>query len=161
MTNYLLTQFDLNNKWYHNVLDGFTDAETNQRLHDDTNMNHVKYLAGHLVNVQYTYPVIAGVEISHKWDDLFAGLGQTKALDNYPYPAIEEIIAEWELINESVRSKLEKITKKDLGKIIPETPFGDVKKIELWGIINLHQTYHIGQIGILRRGFGKAPMRHD
>ena len=31
----------------------------------------------------------------------------------------------------------------------------------VWAFLNHHQAYHIGQIGLLRRGFGKPPMRYD
>ncbi|MCO5235312.1 MAG: DinB family protein [Chitinophagaceae bacterium] len=46
----LLAQYDWVNKWFHNSLEGFTDQETNRRL--NPGMNHVKYLAGHLLNAQ-------------------------------------------------------------------------------------------------------------
>ena len=48
MKNHLLSQFDFHHMLYNNVLVGFSDAESNTRLHGDTNINHVKYLAGHL-----------------------------------------------------------------------------------------------------------------
>lgn len=53
MKRYLFTKFDLHHRLYHNVLQGFTDEETNCRLFENTKMNHVKYLAGHLLNSQY------------------------------------------------------------------------------------------------------------
>ncbi|WP_372637772.1 hypothetical protein [Fodinibius sp.] len=53
MSTPLMAQFDLHHRLYKNVLDGFTDEETNRRLHGDTKINHVKYLAGHILNSQY------------------------------------------------------------------------------------------------------------
>lgn len=32
---------------------------------------------------------------------------------------------------------------------------------KLWEFLNHHVAYHIGQIGLLRRGFGKPPMSYD
>lgn len=76
MKKLLLGQFNFHHRLYNNVLDGFTDEETNQRLHGNESMSHVKYLAGFMT------------------------------------------------------------------------------------LLNHHQAYHIGQIGILRRGFGKEPMEY-
>ncbi len=82
MNNVLLTQFDLHQRLYNNVLDGFTDEETNQRLHDDQKINQVKYLAGHLLNSQYGLAMIAGLNPELKWNDLFAVMGQSEAKDD-------------------------------------------------------------------------------
>lgn len=152
----LLMQYGVLYKWFRNALVDFKDEETNQRVNE--NMNHVKWLAGHIVNGQYAYALIAGVKTERKWDDLFAGLGKTKALDNYPYPDIEEIKAESEHIQQLVTDKLEELTEDELGKELQGTPLGNIKVIDFWSFMNIHQCYHIGQLGILRRGLGKDPM---
>jgi uncharacterized damage-inducible protein DinB len=166
---YLLAQFDFHHKLYNNVLEGFTDEETNQRLHDDTNMNHAKYIAGHLLNVQYAFALLAGVEVEHKWDDLFAGLGQSKARHNISYPSIETIKAEWNGIYDKTRKGLENLSEEELNqkppkpldKVFEDNAIFDNTVAGFLTFLNHHQAYHIGQIGILRRGFGKEPMHYD
>ncbi|HET8736045.1 MAG TPA: DinB family protein [Pricia sp.] len=162
MENPLLTQFNLHQKLYNNVLEGFTDEESNTRLHGDKNINHVKYLAGHLLNSQYGLARIAGMEPDIKWNELFAVMGQSKAQDDFTYPSLDEIKTEWNQMHEDTREGLSKLTEADLAST-PPAPFDRVasSKEELWAFINHHQAYHIGQIGILRRGFGKEPMRYD
>jgi len=162
MKNQLLTQFDLHHKLYNNVLDGFTDEETNQRLHADSKMNHVKYLAGHLLNAQYGLAMLAGIDPTIKWDNLFAAAGQSAARDDIEYPAIEKINREWNGMYEKTREGLQKLTVEDMdGK--PPAPADELFPTvgEMWAFLNHHQAYHIGQVGILRRGFGKAPMSYD
>ncbi len=169
MKNYLLTQFDLQHKLYNNVLSDFTDEETDRRLHDDKKMNHVKYIAGHLVNAQYVFASLAGVEMERKWDELFAGRQRTKARDDISYPSIGTIKTEWNDIYDEIRDRLEQFSDDDLNRIPPkplDKIFEDDAIIDntvggLWAFFNNHQAYHIGQIGILRRGFGKAPMKYD
>ncbi len=58
-----------------------------------------------------------------------------------------------------VREKLIRLDDDQLEEAPPE-PFDAVSesKGELWAFITHHQAYHIGQIGILRRAFGKSPM---
>lgn len=162
MKNLLLTQFDLHQRLYNNVLTGFTDEETNRRLHDNKKMNHVKYLAGHLLNSQYGLAMIAGTHPEVKWNELFAVMGQSEARDDIIYPSIEEIKAEWNGMHEETRNGLEKLTPEMLNHA-PPAPFDQVADTvgDLWAFINHHQAYHIGQIGILRRGFGKEPVSYQ
>lgn len=162
MKNPLLIQFDLHQKLFNNVLEGFSDEESNQRLHGDKNMNHVKYLAGHLLNSQYGFGLLAGIEREVKWNDLFAAGGQSEAKDDIVYPSLEEIMAESNEMYPAAREGLKKLTLEELGK---KPPAGLEKfwatKNEMWAFLNHHQAYHIGQIGILRKGFGKETMRYD
>lgn len=162
MSNALLTQFDLHQRLYNNVLDGFSEEETNRRLYDDPKINHVKYLAGHLLHSQYGLAVIAGIEFEQKWSGLFDVMGQSEARDDFSYPAIEEIKAEWNRLYQPVRSGLKGLSSQALTATPPE-PFDGVAESsgELWAFISHHTAYHIGQIGILRKGFGKEPLRYD
>lgn len=158
----LLAQFDWVNKWFHNSLDGFTDRETNQRL--NKNMNHVKYLAGHLLNAQYGIGKAVAAKFERKWDDLFAGLSKTRAQDNFPYPNISEIVSEWDKLYTAIRSHLASLSDDALSREMPGGGMGksgvfDSSIGDYIAFLNLHQMYHIGQIGILRRGFGKEPMK--
>jgi uncharacterized damage-inducible protein DinB len=160
--NPLMIQYDLHHRLFNNVLDGFTDEETNQRLSGYPEVNHVKYLAGHLLNSQYGIAAIAGLNPDVKWNDLFAVMGQSLAKDHADYPGIEEIKAEWNRMHESVRAGLLNLTPEDLNKK-PPPPFDRVSESagQLWAFISHHQAYHIGQIGILRRAFGKEPMSYE
>lgn len=162
MKNLLLIQFDLHHRLYINVLDGFSNEETHQRLNGNSQINHVKYLAGHLLNSQYGLAVGAGLNVEVKWNDLFAVMGQSEAKDNFLYPTIEEIKSEWNQLHSPLRNALEKLNSETLSAT-PPAPFDQVAASvgELWAFINHHMAYHIGQIGILRRGFGKAPMSYD
>jgi hypothetical protein len=162
MKNLLLAQFDLHHRLYNNVLEDFRDGETNQRLNGNTRINHVKYLAGHLLNSQYGLARMAGLKPEVKWNELFAVMGQSEAKDDFPYPAIEEIKGEWNQLHQPLRNNLEKLTPEMLAQTPPH-PFHQVAASsgELWAFINHHIAYHIGQIGILRKGFGKKPMRYE
>ncbi len=162
MKKLLLTQFNLHHRLYNNVLADFTDDETNRRFNDDKNINHVKYLAGHLLNSQFALASVTELVIDTKWNELFAVMGQSEAKDDISYPTIEEIKEEWNQLYNPLRNGLENLTDGDLNDT-PPAPFEQVANSsgELWAFINHHTAYHIGQIGILRRGFGKNPMKYD
>ena len=162
MQKALLVQFDLHQRLFNNVLDGFSDKETNSRLSGYPKMNHVKYLAGHLLNSQYALAQIAGLNPEVKWDELFAVMGQSSAKDNFAYPGIEEIKNEWNVLYESTRNGLAKMGKDRLAQM-PHQPFDQVAEsvLDLWAFVNHHIAYHIGQISIIRRGFDKDPMSYE
>lgn len=162
MENLLLTQFDLHHRLYNNVLEDFSDEETNRRLHNNTGINHVKYLAGHLLNSQWSLAVVLGLKVDVKWNDLFAVMGMSEAYDNFEYPDIEEIKLEWNNLYALLREAIGKLSDEEL-KARPASPFDQVANSvgELCAFINHHTAYHLGQIGILRKGFGKAAMRYD
>lgn len=125
MNQLLLIQFELHQKLYNNVLEGFTDSETNQRPYGDKNVNHVKYLAGHLLNSQYGLMMIVGLSPEVKWNDLFAVMGRSKAKDNFDYPAIEEIMEEWNHWHEPTLKGLKQLSDHDLEQP-PLPPFNSV-----------------------------------
>lgn len=169
MRKLLLAQFNLHHRLYNNVLEDFADEETNRRLCGDRNINHVKYIAGHLLNAQYGLAALAGIPMEPRWEELFAPLGQSKARDDFKYPGIQEVKAEWNRIYDPVRTGFENLTAADL-KRTPPRPLDKVFEndaifentvADFWAFLNHHQAYHIGQIGILRRGFAKAPMRYS
>lgn len=155
----LLEQFDLHHKLFNNVLDGFSDEETNQRPYGNFKMNHVKYLAGHILDSQYGLAAIAGVEVEPKWPTLFAAANQSSAKDDILYPHIQEILAEWNLLYSGIRQGLSDLTRENLRRKSPLPFFETVGN--MWAFLNHHQAYHIGQISILRRAFGKEAMRYD
>jgi len=169
MNNYLLAQFDFHHRLYNNVLDGFSDAEANARMHDDTNLNYVKYVAGHLLQSQYGFARLAGLQIQPKWSDLFAPAGQTRARDDVAYPELDAIKSEWNTLYPDIHNRFSALTSEALNATAPE-PFGSLfagntdfgnTVAGVWAFLIHHQAYHIGQIALLRRGFGKPPMRYD
>ena len=160
----LLAQYELHNRLFKNVLDGLTDEETNKRVNDNKQMSHIKYIAGHILNAQYGFAALGKVTVERKWDDLFAPQGKSSAKDNIQYPAIDEIKDEWKKMEDKIRVGLTNLTDEELNS---EPPFPFIfdpfenTVAGFWSFLNHHQAYHIGQIGILRRGLNKEPMRYD
>ncbi|GAB3223770.1 DinB family protein [Algoriphagus aestuariicola] len=160
--NPLVIQFDLHQRLFNNVLDGYSDEETNSRLEGFPQVNHVKYLAGHLLNSQYGIAMIAGLKPEVRWNELFAVMGMSKAKDHIDYPSIEEIIGEWNKLYIPTREGLLRLTADQLRGKAPQ-PFDTVSDSlgELWAFVSHHQAYHIGQIGMLRRALGKSAMSYS
>jgi uncharacterized damage-inducible protein DinB len=161
----LLAQYDLHDVLFNNVIAGISDEESNRTINDP--MNSVKWLAGHLLWANANLANIGGVNVGVKWRDHFHTKQGGSAVDfNAPkseLPTLEEIRNKWNADTEVIRKGLENLPDEVLDKTVdarhPIAPF-DNTLAGLWAFINDHQSYHIGQIGILRRALGKDPMSY-
>lgn len=161
----LLDQYDLHQVLFNNVIADISDEEANQTVADP--MNSIKWLAGHLLWAQHSLANIGGAKLELPWRDHFyteaGGSDEDRNAPPSEMPTLDMIKGKWDEFAPIIRVGLEALPEEALGTVIdrrhPITPF-DNTLAGLWAFINHHQAYTIGQIGILRRGFGKEAMRY-
>jgi uncharacterized damage-inducible protein DinB len=159
----LLAQYDLHNVLFNTVIADISDEESNKQLLDP--MNSVKWIAGHLLWAQGNLARTGGVEVTNLWVAHFAaGPGASEADLNAPkgeMPTLQMLKDKWNEIAPAIRVGLENLPEEALDSPIqfPLPMFNTVAG--LWAFMNHHQAYHIGQIGVLRRGLGKEPMKYS
>jgi hypothetical protein len=154
----LLDQYDLHTLLFNNVLVDISEEESTIRL--VPSINHVKWLAGHLVWGQGGLARMGGVDLNVVWLDHYNTQLTQPPGPELPIPTLEEIMIEWNIYAAPIRDGLEKISQQALDTPI-EFPMPAFATLEgLWTFINHHQAYTIGQIGILRRGLGKEAMKY-
>ncbi len=162
----LLAQYELHNILYNNVIADISDEEASKSVADP--MNSVKWLAGHLLWAQGNIAKMGGLVIDNPWVGHFAtGPGASAeelASPKGEMPALEAIKNKWNEVTPSIRAALENLPEEALNTVVefkhPIYPF-DNTLAGLWAFLNHHQAYTIGQIGILRRGLGKAAMKYS
>lgn len=162
----LLAQYDLHDVLFNNVIADISDEESNRCITDP--MNSIKWLAGHLLWANANLANIGGVNVEVKWRDHFHTKQGGSAIDfNAPkneLPTLDEIRKKWNADTETIRKGLENLPEDALNTVIevrhPIAPF-DNTLAGLWAFINDHQSYHIGQIGMLRRALGKEAMSYS
>jgi hypothetical protein len=162
----LLAQYDLHNLLYNNVIADVSDEEANRCIADP--MNSIKWLAGHLLWAQGNLANIGGTKVSMPWRDHFhtkeGGSPEDFNAPKSELPTLEQIKNKWNEDAPVIRKGLENLPEAALDSVIaiphPILPF-DNTLAGLWAFINHHQAYTIGQIGILRRGLGKAAMKYN
>lgn len=158
----LLAQFDLHNKLFNNAVDQLSDDESNTIV--AAPMNNIKWLAGHLLGCQTHFGRLAGVSVDFPWADHFPlGPGAPKAdAPQSAFPDLHQIVSKWNEFHPILRNGLSQIPDEALEQKIeskhPLYQFNDSLG-GLWAFINAHAAYTIGQIGILRRGLHKDPMK--
>jgi len=115
--------------------------------------NHLMWVAGHLVASRGTVLKTLGSEWSAPWSSLFARGAKLVLPDQYP--GIEEIRKAWKDVSEQLSGALAGVPAEALTKPAPEgKPSFDGKVAGLVGFLAFHETYHVGQVGYLRKWLG-------
>ena len=134
------------------------EDEANVRIAPE--VNNVHWLAGHLVWGQLGLAKMGGILVDIPWTDHFNTQLKEPVSKSLKMPNLEEIKIAWNEYVEPIRLGLEQIPDEALNGQI-EFPLPAFKTVGgLWAFINHHQAYTIGQIGILRRFFGKEAMKY-
>ena len=157
-TTMLKAQFDLNTRLYINALAGITDTEANNR--NNEHANHMKWIAGHLLNTRIeAMSNMTGGTADTSYSAIF-GRG-TKLDPDATYPPIDELTAKWTAAADAISQGLTHIPDEVLGGPAPvQTPIPDETFLGMLAFFVSHETYHIGQLGILRKMAGKESMSY-
>ena len=155
MSSTIAAQFDLHTRLFNNVLADIADNESTKKAND--NVNHIKWLAGHLVNTRLMMKDMAGLQA----DERFTPFGKT--LDSSAnYPSLEVIKTKWNEIAPKLSEALKNAPEGLLSSPSPaESPIGDNTMKGFLGFLMHHEAYHIGQLGILRKYAGKEAMKYN
>lgn len=119
--------------------------------------NPLLWVAGHLVQQRTRLLGALGPERQTPWDDLF-GTGSMIG-DFRRYPSVGELDAVWRSATEELMRRLETVTPAILGTPSPQwlrTQDGTV--LGALAFAAMHEAYHIGQMGFLRKWLGLDPI---
>jgi hypothetical protein len=157
----LAKQFSLTTKLYKNVLVGIDDtpgthlAEPIARLH---------WLAGHLLVTRSRFALRFGIV-----SEPFPFLDLYIIKDNPPpngrpmdvsidYPALKILLELWGQYSEGLPEKLSQLTDEQLAADGPfASPMGTTL-LDNIAFVAMHESYHIGQMGTLRKALGYESM---
>lgn len=119
----------------------------------------IAYITGHITSSRYGLLKTLGAETDNPYAELFgAGVGSK---DGSEYPPITELKAGWDAAAEKLHSALEAITDEQALAHDPDGNF-PIPDQTLRGRLTFtawHESYHIGQVGILRTERGYPSMR--
>lgn len=152
----LISQFELHTKLYNNAVEGLEEVRTN-RLNDYT--NHAAWLAGHIVSSRYFIGSLLGVTDQEPHPEIF---GQGKGIDtSFDYPSIEVDAKDFNDYSPKVLEAFKSFPEEKLNEKAPiPAPTGDTIGALVTFLLH-HEAYHIGQLGILRKYFGKEAMKYS
>jgi hypothetical protein len=121
------------------------------------NSNSLLWVTGHAVWARGRALQTLGPEWSRPWANLFARGAALVAQDQYPKP--QEILNAWDDVSAKLTSVVEGVTPEVLSKPAPQgIPSFDGKLSGTLAFFSIHESYHIGQMGYLRKwlGYGQS-----
>ncbi len=117
------------------------------------NLNPMIWLFGHLTNTRCGLLNMLGRETAQPWKDLF-GRGVTLA-EPSAYPPLADIRQSWDAATAALNECFESISAAELAQPSPrEFPGPDKSLLGAVNFLALHEGYHGGQMGSLRKWLG-------
>ncbi|MGD8866547.1 MAG: DinB family protein [Gemmatimonadales bacterium] len=143
----------LNTHLFRNTLAGVDDASAQRRPGPEA--NNMAFIAVHLLDARAWMARYLGLKYQHPFEDEFASV--TSIDDVEHLPELESIVTAWNAVSERLGERLASLTGEEIDRESEqEFPIGD--RSVLGGVTFLlqHESFHIGQLALLRRllGFG-------
>jgi len=160
----IIRQFKLINNWYLSALENIKDEDGSKVIPGHT--NSMEWIAGHLVTGRYRNLVRLGLQID-PYTHLEKFINQTLPPPNaiafdssIKYPLLSESREQWINYSTALLDRLNGLDEKTLTAEIPfAVPIGGntIEDSELFAI--MHETYHIGQMSLIRKSLGYNAMQ--
>jgi uncharacterized damage-inducible protein DinB len=159
----VIRQFDMQTRLFNNVLEGIEDIKGSERLSDQ--VNHLQWIAGHLTNSRYGLSRELGIKAEFPYKEQYTDPTEpppyNRALNaSVKYPSLTEIKKSWNELAALFTEKMSGLSDDQLaGGIAFPVPTGKTFG-DLLSFIASHESYHIGQMSIIRRYLGLSAMSY-
>jgi uncharacterized damage-inducible protein DinB len=155
----LVATLRLNSRLYRNCLAGLDDAAAQQRVQGAGATNSAAFVAAHLVDSRHYLLSLVGDSTPSPLKGAEGGFNDIAAVTSYP--PLAEILAAWDRAGQALETRLAALAEADLNR-----PLGEDWPIEektLHGVLVFmvqHESYHLGQLGFLRKHAGLPAMAY-
>ncbi len=148
----------LNTVLFRNCLDGLTDAEAGVRPSGET--NSAAFVAAHLTNSRYFLLKQLGVD---EPDPLARYLDGRKAISEVAQlPPLSEVQDAWTRVAHLLRDRLATLSGAELeAATTMRFPLSDGTLLSTLTFLVQHDSYHVGQLSLLRKYCGLPAMKYQ
>lgn len=149
--------FGLNTRLLHNCLAGVNDELANRRITPGT--NSLAFLAAHLEDSRHYVCRQLGRELAHPLSEV---LNRGKNLDEVgPLPPVAAILEAWDAVSAHLLGVFEELREEDLRRQAGfRFPGTDGSRGGMLTFLAQHDSYHIGQMALLRAQLGLGGMAY-
>ena len=120
----------------------------------------ITYLMGHLLSSRYGVLKMLGAGDENPYAEQFGRNAEPR--DTSDYPDISEFSQAWSALSDSFHAALESATDEQLLAPAPEGfPTEDQTMRGAISLLCWHESYHVGQIGVLRTEQGYSSTEHQ
>jgi uncharacterized damage-inducible protein DinB len=146
----------INTKLARNCVDALPDDQACAR--SVANANSAAYVAAHMVESRYYILSVLG----DRTPSPFADQVGWKAIDEIPeLPTLGQIDAAWTEVSSLVDQKLKSLTRDQLdAPHETQMPIESKTKLGIVGFMVQHDSYHLGQLSLLRKSAGLPAMSY-
>jgi len=146
----------LNQRLLLSSLDGMSDEAARVRAGHG---NSAAFIAVHLVDARLYLLKAVGGDMPHPFGDRLLAVNTID--DMTWYPSLDQIREAWKAVSARLETALADLTAEDLTRASPARfPIADSTLVGMIAFLTQHDSYHIGQVSLLRRLTGLAPMKY-
>ena len=148
----------LNRRLYKNCLEGITEEQARVRPSDTT--NSAVFVAAHMAESRYYTLKVLGAERNNP---LAPSLGEWRGIDEIQeWPSLAEIESAWNDASAALDARLADITPAQLDAPSgTQMPIEDTSVLGLFTFMVQHDSYHLGQLSLLRKHCGLPAMAYS
>lgn len=150
--------FNMNDRLFLNTLQNVTEEQAKERI--TGHVNPVIWIAAHTVWARYNALMFLGAPSGNPYNDLFENF---KAYDaSLKYPSLAEIKDEWKKVCGILRDAIKNVSEDHLAADSPiKSPIGDFTNGGTVAFLAQHESYDIGQLGLLKKFLTREAMSYN
>lgn len=148
---------ELNTRLLVNCLDGVDDATAARRVEGRT--NNMAFLAAHVLDARVFLAGYLGLEVE---SPLPEEMQEARGIDDVSeLPTLESIRESWTEVWAALEPRLREVREEELLAWSPRSfPVSDPTVRGGVAFLTQHESYHVGQLALLRRAFGHEAMEY-
>ncbi len=152
-----VTSMNLNTRLFLNCLSGLTEESAQQGIEDGG--NSISFVAVHLIDARVYLARTLGATIASPFGkDLDEA---TKVEDVEQLPPLSDLRFVWQDVSDQLLARMMAVSEEVLmSKSDQEFPGADGTMLGGIAFLLHHESYHLGQMGLLRRQLGFPPMSY-
>lgn len=149
--------FKLNSRLYLNCLDGMDEDQARWRPNGHT--NSAAFVALHLLDSRYAVARLVGLERISPFAPMTDG--KRSIGDMSEMPSLAEMKDAWKAITGELRERLKDLTAEDLSRDTgTKAPIDDRTLLTVLAFYFQHDSFHMGQLSLLRKQAGLPAMSY-
>jgi len=153
----LLTILNLNTRLFANCLDGVDDASGVKRL--DSSTNSMTFIAAHLVDARHFLATSLGAVVADNPTESLRDV--TSVEEAVDLPSLDQLRSGWQEVTGSLLSRLGTVSEEELrAEFSGRFPIEDSTVLGAISFLLQHESYHLGQLGFIRKQLGFDPMTY-
>jgi uncharacterized damage-inducible protein DinB len=147
----------LNRKLFSNCLDGLDEGQAMARPAPDA--NSAAYVAAHMVESRYYLLAQMGTERKSMLGDR---VGWKSLTEITQWPSLDEVKAAWTDASTALDKRLNEMTTQQADTPIEtQFPLENKTTLGMLGFLVQHDSYHLGQLSLLRKTCGLPAMSYS